>query len=162
MLILYVIANTYAPNALQVTLRGSFVKYSPFQCDGAIRGTCFNMDALLNTPAAFCSFSVENFQLVSKPHLVSYGSSYTRHVFLQNLFCVLGAGTYCRLQPLQADFHQDVRENVREVLEAALFTHSTLTEGDWISVDFGGRAYDLRVQQLEPAPQVSVIGECMP
>jgi Ubiquitin fusion degradation protein UFD1 len=71
----------------------------------------------------------------------------------------LAKGTYCRLQPLTADFHQDVSHDVRDVLEAALLTHSTLTEGDLVSVDFGGKAYDLRVQQLQPEPQISVIGE---
>ena len=44
------------------------------------------------------------------------------------------------------------------MLEATLARHSVLSVGDWVSVEHGGSTYDLRVQQLRPAPAVSVIG----
>ena len=49
-------------------------------------------------------------------------------------------------------------DEVRAVLEATLARHSVLSVGDWVSVEHGGSTYDLRVQQLRPAPAVSVIG----
>ena len=45
-----------------------------------------------------------------------------------------------------------------DALTAALFTHSVLTEGDWIQVLVGGVSYDLRVLELRPDRAVSVIG----
>ena len=68
------------------------------------------------------------------------------------------AGTFARLQPKTADFQQEVGEHMEAVLEAALSTRSTITEGDWLAVDFCGKKFLLRVQSLLPAPQVSVIG----
>ena len=69
------------------------------------------------------------------------------------------AGSFVRFQPQSAEFQRQVGGDVEVVLETALLTRSTLTEGDWLSVAHGGQKYDLRVQQLQPAPQVSVIGE---
>lgn len=63
-----------------------------------------------------------------------------------------------RFQPRSADFQKEVGADVRAVLEAALERHSTLSEGDWISVPFAGRAFDLFVQKLRPGRAVSVIG----
>ncbi len=68
------------------------------------------------------------------------------------------AGEYARLQPAEAGFQKGVGGDVREVLEAALARHSTLSEGDWLDAQYGGRAYALRVQKLRPAAAVSVIG----
>lgn len=67
-------------------------------------------------------------------------------------------GVYARLQPAAADFQREVGDDVREVLEAVLARHSTLSEGDWLTAEHAGRAFDLRVQKLRPAAAVSVIG----
>lgn len=76
---------------------------------------------------------------------------------LQILACHVGE--YVRFQPRTADFQKEVGPDVRAVLEAALERHSTLSEGDWISVPFAGRTFDLTVQKLRPGRAVSVIGE---
>jgi len=68
------------------------------------------------------------------------------------------AGVYARLQPATADFQKEVGGDVREVLEAALARHSTLCEGDWLTAEHAGRAFELHVQKLRPARAVSVIG----
>lgn len=60
-------------------------------------------------------------------------------------------------QPRSASFQQDVGEDIRGVLEAALLQHSCLTQGDWLSVPHGGQQYDLRICELHPEPAVSVI-----
>lgn len=67
-----------------------------------------------------------------------------------------------RFQPRSADFQKEVGGDVRAVLEAALERHSTLSEGDWISVPFAGTAFDLTVQKLRPGRAVSVIGAPCP
>lgn len=64
-----------------------------------------------------------------------------------------------RFQPRDADFQREVGDGIEGLLEQALLTRSTLTEGDWVRAQQGDRAWDLRVQQLRPDPQVSVIGE---
>ncbi|KAK9833421.1 hypothetical protein WJX81_003671 [Elliptochloris bilobata] len=66
-------------------------------------------------------------------------------------------GVYARLQPAVAEFQKEVGGDVREVLEAALARHSTLSEGDWLTAAHAGRSYELRVQKLHPAAAVSVI-----
>lgn len=63
-----------------------------------------------------------------------------------------------RFQPRLAGFHQEVGDEVNHALEAALFTHSALSEGDWVEVAHMDCTYDLKVLKLQPAPQVSVIG----
>ena len=67
-------------------------------------------------------------------------------------------GVYARFQPRTADFQKDVGDDVRVTLEAALERHSTLTEGNWISVPFAGSSFELLVQKLRPGKAVSVIG----
>ena len=52
-----------------------------------------------------------------------------------------------------------MRDDVRSVLEAALVRHSTLTQGNWISVPFGGQEHELLVQKTRPGTAVSVIGQ---
>lgn len=69
------------------------------------------------------------------------------------------AGTFVRFQPQSADFQKEVGADVETVLEQTLLTRSTLTEGDWVAVSHAERQWDLRVQQLQPAAQVSVIGQ---
>ena len=64
-----------------------------------------------------------------------------------------------RLQPQTADFQKQVGDSVEDVLVAALSARSTITQGDWLAVDFADGHYQLRVQQLQPARQVSVIGD---
>ncbi|GIL99666.1 hypothetical protein Vretimale_4821 [Volvox reticuliferus] len=54
-------------------------------------------------------------------------------------------------------FHDALGEGLREALEAELMGHSTLTEGDWITVGHGGRDWPLRVQELQPSDAVSVL-----
>ncbi|EIE20461.1 hypothetical protein COCSUDRAFT_43901 [Coccomyxa subellipsoidea C-169] len=73
------------------------------------------------------------------------------------LYRRLPKGEYVRFQPWSADFQREVGGDVRAVLEAALERHSTLSEGDWISVPFAGTAFDLTVQKLRPGRAVSVI-----
>ena len=79
------------------------------------------------------------------------------------LTCIIaachGAGTFVRFQPKDAGFQQAVAQDIETVLESTLLTRSTLTEGDWLSVTHQDRLWALRVQQLQPASQVSVIGE---
>ena len=65
------------------------------------------------------------------------------------------AGERVVFQPRSATFQSGVGEHVREVLEAALHTHSCLSEGDWVEVAGPeGATYDLRVRELHPAAQV--------
>ena len=54
-------------------------------------------------------------------------------------------------------FQEGVGPHVREVLEQALSTHSCLHEGDWVEVQHEGQVYDLRVRELRPQAQVSII-----
>ena len=49
---------------------------------------------------------------------------------------------------------------MRGVLEAALGRHSTLTQGNWISVSFAGQEHELLVQKTRPGSAISVIGDC--
>ena len=49
---------------------------------------------------------------------------------------------------------------MRGVLEAALGRHSTLTQGNWISVSFAGQEHELLVQKTRPGKAISVIGTC--
>ena len=74
------------------------------------------------------------------------------------MHCLAWAGVYARLQPAAAGFQKEVGGDVRDVLEAALARHSTLSEGDWLTAEHAGRTFDLRVQKLRPAAAVSVIG----
>ena len=69
------------------------------------------------------------------------------------------AGTYVRFQPRSAGFQEHVGDGVEQVLQAAMFTHSTLTEGEWVQVSHGGAQHDLKVLALKPESAVSVIGE---
>ena len=73
---------------------------------------------------------------------------------------VWAAGEYARFQPRTAEFQQAVGEDVRGALEAALARHSTLTQGNWIRVPFGGQDFELLVQKTRPGKAVSVIGPC--
>ena len=50
-------------------------------------------------------------------------------------------------------------DGVEQVLQAAMFTHSTLTQGEWVQVSHGGTQHDLKVLTLKPESAVSVIGE---
>ncbi|KAJ9509812.1 hypothetical protein QJQ45_011591 [Haematococcus lacustris] len=58
----------------------------------------------------------------------------------------LDKGSFVRFQPLTRGFHEAVGGEVREVLEACLMRHATLTEGDV-----------LRVIELQPSRAVSLI-----
>ncbi|KAL4856793.1 General transcription factor IIH subunit 2 [Chlorella vulgaris] len=76
---------------------------------------------------------------------------------LQVAYRRLPKGERAVFQPRSASFQQDVGEDIRGVLEAALLQHSCLTQGDWLSVQHGGQQYDLRICELHPEPAVSVI-----
>lgn len=69
----------------------------------------------------------------------------------------LEKGTYARLQPETADFQKAAGGQMEEVLVDALSTRSAVSEGDWLPVEVTGTQFRLRVQQLRPTQQVSVI-----
>ena len=68
------------------------------------------------------------------------------------------AGTYARFQPRAAGFQEEIGESVEQVLQASMFTHSTLTEGEWVQVHHAGSLHDLKVLALKPEAAVSIIG----
>lgn len=47
---------------------------------------------------------------------------------------------------------------MEQVLQASMFTHSTLTQGEWVQVQHAGTQHDLKVLALKPAAAVSIIG----
>ena len=49
-------------------------------------------------------------------------------------------------------------ESVEQVLQASMFTHSTLTQGEWVQVQHAGTQHDLKVLDLKPEAAVSIIG----
>ncbi|XP_024371340.1 uncharacterized protein [Physcomitrium patens] len=67
----------------------------------------------------------------------------------------LPKGTYAKLQPEGGDF-ADVF-NHKAVLETELRQHASLTEGDLLTVHHGGVDYGLRVLELKPRTNVSVL-----
>jgi hypothetical protein len=68
----------------------------------------------------------------------------------------MAKGVFARLQPVAHRFHKEV-EDMRGVLEAELMLHSTLTEGDRLTVRHEGVSHELVVLQLQPHKCVSVI-----
>ena len=70
----------------------------------------------------------------------------------------LCTGTYVRFQPRSAVFQDAVGDSVEQVLQASMFTHSTLTQGEWVQVQHAGTQHDLKVLALRPAAAVSIIG----
>ena len=64
-----------------------------------------------------------------------------------------------RFQPRSADFQKVVGEGVEHVLQASMFTHSTLTEGEWVQIAHEGTLHDVKVLSLQPEAAVSIIGE---
>lgn len=69
----------------------------------------------------------------------------------------LEKGTYVRMQPMCHGFHERMGDSMREVLESTLMGHSTLTEGDWLTLQHAGEDITLRVQELQPGCAVSII-----
>ena len=69
------------------------------------------------------------------------------------------AGMYVRFQPRSAGFQEEVGDGVEQVLQGSMFTHSTLTQGEWVQVSYAGTFHDLKVLALKPEPAVSIIGE---
>lgn len=57
----------------------------------------------------------------------------------------LEKGSFVSFQPLSRGFHEAVDDNVREVLEAALSTHCTLSVGDVVEAQHNGETFTLRV-----------------
>ncbi|CAA6661347.1 unnamed protein product [Spirodela intermedia] len=67
----------------------------------------------------------------------------------------LPKGTYAKLQPEDLGF-SDLPYH-KAVLETSLRRHTTLSQGDVITVLHGDLSYKLRVLELKPSPSVSVI-----
>lgn len=57
----------------------------------------------------------------------------------------LEKGTFVSFQPLTRGFHEAVDDSVREVLEAALATHCTLSVGDVVEAQHDGETFTLKV-----------------
>ena len=66
-----------------------------------------------------------------------------------------------QVQPDAKRFQGSVGDAVEHVLEEALRSRSTLTAGDWLSVPHADETFRLQVTRLEPADQVSIIGELL-
>lgn len=67
----------------------------------------------------------------------------------------LPKGTYAKLQPEGMGF-SDI-PNHKAVLETTLRKHTTLSQGDIITVNYGELTYKLRVLEIKPASSVSVL-----
>uniref|UniRef100_A0A1D1ZJX7 Ubiquitin fusion degradation protein 1 n=1 Tax=Anthurium amnicola TaxID=1678845 RepID=A0A1D1ZJX7_9ARAE len=67
----------------------------------------------------------------------------------------LPKGTYAKLQPEEMGF-SDIPYH-KAVLETSLRRHATLSQGDVITVNHGELSYKLRVLELKPSSNVSVI-----
>ncbi|KAG2450221.1 hypothetical protein HYH02_000322 [Chlamydomonas schloesseri] len=74
-------------------------------------------------------------------------------------YVLLPKGDYVRLQPMSHGFHEAMGDLLKEALEAEMMTLSTLSEGDWITVNQpdDGKEWPLRVQELRPGAAVSVL-----
>ena len=75
-------------------------------------------------------------------------------------YVALPKGTSVTLQPRGSSFVDDVSADwrgVKGVLEASMRAHSTLSVGDWLTVEHAGRRHDVDVVALEPADAVSTI-----
>ena len=68
-------------------------------------------------------------------------------------------GTYVRFQPRSADFQEALGDVMEQALQASMFTHSTLTEGEWVQIGHEGTMHDVKVLTLQPEAAVSIIGE---
>lgn len=75
--------------------------------------------------------------------------------FVEVRYVWLPKGTYAKLQPYGVGF-SDI-PNHKAVLETILRQHATLSQGDVITVNFGGVTCKLRVLELRPASSVSVL-----
>lgn len=73
----------------------------------------------------------------------------------------IAAGTYVRFQPRSADFQEALGEVMEHALQASMFTHSTLTEGEWVQIAHEGTTHDVKVLALQPEAAVSVIGNSL-
>lgn len=80
------------------------------------------------------------------------------HSLLQCVFA-LDAGTYVRFQPRSADFQTALGSGMELALQASMFTHTTLTEGEWVQIAHEGASHDVKVLALQPESAVSVIGK---
>ncbi|KAG0589348.1 hypothetical protein M758_1G014300 [Ceratodon purpureus] len=67
----------------------------------------------------------------------------------------LPKGTYAKLQPEGRDFADVI--NHKAVLETELRQHASLTQGDLLTVQHGGIDYGLRVLELKPQSNISVL-----
>ena len=50
---------------------------------------------------------------------------------------------------------------MEHALQASMFTHSTLTEGEWVQIAHEGTMHDVKVLALQPEAAVSVIGNSL-
>lgn len=67
----------------------------------------------------------------------------------------LPKGTYAKLQSVEYGF-SDI-PNHKAVLETSLRQHSTLSQGDILTVNHGALTYHLRVLELKPSSSISVL-----
>ena len=76
------------------------------------------------------------------------GSEDERSTFVQRVtvkYASLPKGTSVTLQPRGSSFVEDVASDwrcVKGVLENAMRSHTTLTTGDWLTIEHAGRGYD--------------------
>lgn len=68
-------------------------------------------------------------------------------------------GTYVRFQPRSAEFQEALGGVMEQALQASMFTHSTLTEGEWVQIGHEGTMHYVKVLTLQPEAAVSIIGE---
>eukprot|EP01025_Chloroclados_australasicus_P027761 TRINITY_DN27479_c0_g1_i1.p1 TRINITY_DN27479_c0_g1~~TRINITY_DN27479_c0_g1_i1.p1 ORF type:complete len:413 (-),score=61.58 TRINITY_DN27479_c0_g1_i1:245-1483(-) len=69
----------------------------------------------------------------------------------------LRKGSFVEFQPANASFQKDVGDEISNVLEAALTSYCTLTQGDIVHVHYNEIPYELKVLTLQPDPEVSII-----
>ncbi|EYU43121.1 hypothetical protein ABFS82_08G116100 [Erythranthe guttata] len=67
----------------------------------------------------------------------------------------LPKGTYAKLQSVEYGF--SYIPNHKAVLETSLRQHATLSQGDTLTVNHGALTYHLRVLELKPSPNISVL-----
>jgi ubiquitin fusion degradation protein 1 len=90
-----------------------------------------------------------------------WGRGAEAHGSLTVAYTRLQRGLFARFSPATRAFHEQAAAtgvDLRSVLEAALTARSTLTVGEWVEVELGdGAPHALRVAELRPEPQVSLI-----
>jgi ubiquitin fusion degradation protein 1 len=91
-----------------------------------------------------------------------WGRGAEAHGQLAVAYTRLPRGAFVAFSPATRAFHEQAAAagvDLRAVLESALAARSTLTVGEWVEVELGGGGapHALRVAELRPEPQVSLI-----